>query len=178
LTINSLHSAVVGGDKTAEIELFQLLTARFRLFVQQKIWDRQDAEEVVQDALLTVAEKYKGIEFETSFAAWAHKVLSNKVLHYFRTRAGHERRFVGLEEGSSPAKADSLDSDLETRLLDCLRKIIVVNNRFARILNFHYQGYAVAEVCERLRLTRTNFYSILSRARSMLELCLEKGDLR
>ena len=59
-----------------------------------------------------------------------------------------------------------------------VKKIVVVNNRFARILNFHYQGYAVVEVCERLRLTSTNFYSILSRARSMLELCLEKGDVK
>ena len=176
MTINSLHNAVVNGDKSAEALLFKTLSARFQLFVQQKVWDALDAEEIVQDALMTVAEKYKGIDFETSFAAWAHKVLTNKMLHYFRTKSGQERRFVGFEESITPALTADLNPDLEQRLLKCLRTITVSNNRFARMLNFHYQGFSVQEICKRLELSRTNFYSILSRARSMLEKCLHKGE--
>ncbi len=178
MTINTLHNDVISGNESTESELFKALGARFQLFVQQKVWDRQDAEEIVQDALLTVAEKYRGIDFETSFSAWAHKVLMNKILHYFRTKSGQERRFVGLEESISPAVNGDIDSDVESRLLSCIRKMTVANNRFARMLNFHYQGYTVVEICGKLSLSRTNFYSILSRARSMLETCLEKGELR
>lgn len=176
MTINSLHKAIVDGDISAEAQLFKTLSARFQLFVQHKVWDAQDAEEIVQDALMTVAEKYKGIEFETSFAAWAHKVLTNKLLHYFRTKSGQERRFVGFEESITPSVTAELNPDLEERLLRCLRTITVSNNRFARMLNFHYQGFSVKEICEKLELSRTNFYSILSRARSILEKCLQKGE--
>ena len=65
---------------------------------------------------------------------------------------------------------------LERQLLDCLRALNRSNGRHARILNLHYQGYSVEEICRRLSLTRTNFYTILSRARTILLACLEKGD--
>ncbi|MCP4703685.1 MAG: hypothetical protein GY865_03665, partial [candidate division Zixibacteria bacterium] len=52
------------------------------------------------------------------------------------------------------------------------------NRRHARILNLHFLGYTTEEICSRLEITKTNMYSLLSRARSMLELCLNKGSLR
>jgi len=33
----------------------------------------------------------------------------------------------------------------------------------------------VEEICRKLKVTRDNFYSILSRSRSLLLLCLKKG---
>ena len=178
LSINEIYELARTGDRSAEERLFERLRARFRLFAEHKIREAQDAEEVVQDALLTVAEKYKDIEFEVSFAAWAHQVLNNKLLSFYKSQSRRVKRQTPMiEEGSvpPPPQADPL---FESQLLDCLRKVCLANPRHARILNLHYHGYSVAEICERLGLTRTNFYSILSRARSMLENCLQKGDVR
>ena len=49
VSLNVLHKNAVGGSREAEEELFESLTARFRLFAQHKIRDKADSEEVVQD---------------------------------------------------------------------------------------------------------------------------------
>ncbi len=51
MDINNYYLAAKNGDKKAEEQLFQFLTARFRLFVQRKIWNQGDGEELMQEAL-------------------------------------------------------------------------------------------------------------------------------
>ena len=70
LGINKLHSQLCSGDNTAEERLFSTLSERFKLFARQRVRNEQDAEEIVQDALTTIARRYKEIDFQTSFAAW------------------------------------------------------------------------------------------------------------
>lgn len=177
MDIDKTYLAAKNGDQKVEDQLFQFLSARFRLFVQRKIWNQGDGEELMQEALMTVFDKYKNVEQIDNISAWAHKVLNNKILNYFRAKALHEDKLGKLKQevtGNNPVVPDDT---LELQLLDCLKKIGSINNRHARILNFHHLGYSVTEICEKLALTRSNLYSVLSRARAMLELCLEKGDI-
>ena len=136
---------------------------------------RTDAEEVVQETLKTVFEKYRQIDFEISFVAWTYKILNHKLLTYSATK---RRRSKKLEEMATRVQNRTSDGaqDLEKRLLDCLKVVNKASVRHARILNLHYQGFTVPEICDRMSLTRSNFYTILSRARTRLQACLEKGD--
>lgn len=174
----NLHREAVSGDLAAEQQLFAFLAARFGVFAQQRIWARDDAQDVVQDALATIAVKYKTVEIETSFVAWAHQVLSNKIMDYVKAKSRRTARFAPDNDccDTVPAHGNS-DPDLRLRLLDCLKKVDTANKRHARILALHYQGYTVAEICAQLGLTQANFYSVLSRARSMLKACLDTGGI-
>jgi RNA polymerase sigma factor (sigma-70 family) len=178
LNINELQTLARHGDQSAGEQLFSLLAARFRLFARLRIKDRADAEDVVQEALKTILEKHCQVDFETSFQAWAYQVLNNKLMTHMATQTRRVNILNDLSEQQVSHVAPSPDSDLERRLLDCLQKLHRVNQRHARILNLHHQGYSVAEICDRLGLTRTNFYTLLSRARTMLETCLEKGGIK
>ena len=176
LSINELHGQVRSGDATAEARLFEMLAARFKLFAHQRMGNTQDCEEVVQDALMCIAREYKEIEFETSFAAWSYRVLENRLLHFLRSRR-RERSHEELDVNDPTHGAVQPDPALKSRLLECLRKICTANVRYARTLNLQYQGYTAAEICERFEITRNNLYVVLSRARAMLENCLETGEL-
>ena len=178
MNIDLLFQNLNRNDKSAESEFFRHLTERFRLFAELKIRDKMDAEEVVQNAVMVVARKYRSIEFETSFAGWAHKVLSNEVLKYYRTKAYRDNLFMQVEIESSPAALWNPDPDFKRLLLDCVRKLCSANVRYARTLNLKYQGFEIGEICRKLKVTEENLYVILSRARSLLRLCLEKGDIR
>jgi RNA polymerase sigma factor (sigma-70 family) len=177
LTINKLHDLAREGDHTAEGRLFNSLSESFRLFVQHRIWNKQDSEEIIQDALAAIAAKYRGIDFNISFAAWAYKVLENKILHYYRSKRCRESRFAQTEDGEDRAVSQAANPDLKRHLMECFKKIGQVNRRHARILNLRYQGFSTDEICERLGVTRNNVYILLSRARSLLKLCLEEGDI-
>jgi RNA polymerase sigma factor (sigma-70 family) len=178
LNINELQTLARTGDQSAEEQLFSLLAARFRLFARLRIKDRADAEDVVQDTLRTILEKHLQVDFETSFQAWAYRILNNKIMTYLTTRKRREDILNDLSEQHGRLAVASPDSELVRRLLDCLQKLHRVHHRHARILNLQHQGYSVDEICNRIGLTRTNFYTLLSRARTLLETCLEKGSIR
>jgi RNA polymerase sigma factor (sigma-70 family) len=86
VSIETLYQSALQGDSAAEKTLFQQLSVRFGLICQHRIWNKEDAEEIVQEALVTVLGGFKDIEIERSFAAWAHKVLDNKILTYLKTK--------------------------------------------------------------------------------------------
>ena len=176
-TLTTLQERAREGDSQAERELFDRLGARFRLFARQRIRCQEDCEDIVQEALKTVFEKYRTVEFETSFTAWAYRVLTNKIMTHVRSSGVRNRAREQIEAENSAAPQGDDDELLETRLLDCLRKLHAGFPRHARVLNLTYQGFDVSEICRRMNLTRTNLYAILSRARSKLQRCLEEGDV-
>ncbi len=176
--INTLYGIALAGDRSAEDRLFNRLRERFGLFVQQRIGNKQDAEEIIQESLMVIAEKYKDIEIEVSFTAWAYRVLENKLLSYYRTKKGRAGKLVPMaDDDNNPDRAPAPDPSFKRRLLDCLKKVNRANTRHARILNLHYQGYTIEDICGKFSITRNNVYIILSRARTMLKICLETGDI-
>lgn len=178
MDINNLHKSVVSGDGASEDQLFQQLNVSFRLLAQHRVWNEQDSEEVVQDALMTISAKYRDIVFETSFAAWAYKVLNNKILDYVKAKKVKQGAMEKISERSTEAVPLNPDPQLKSRLLNCLKKLCQANSRHARVLNLHYQGFSTGEICDKLELKPNNFYVMLSRARSILEYCLDKGDIK
>jgi RNA polymerase sigma factor (sigma-70 family) len=179
LDINSLHESARNGDRKSEQDLFKLLTVRFRYLATLRLRDSDAAEEAVQEALMVISKEYREIDITVSFAAWAQKVLDNRLANYSRSRKRKEKIFVGEANPdlSSSNNSSNPGSDLKRKLLKCLREISGSNPRYARILNYHYQGYGTEEICRKLEISSTNFYAILSRARSLLKICLRKGSV-
>ena len=178
MNINELHKTATSGGRAAEEQLFKNLAEIFRLFAQQRVWSQQDAEEIVQETLMTVARKYKSIVFETSFAAWAYKILEYNILHYYRTQRTRESKHSRLSADDRRLSSTTPDPTLKIKLMECLKKIGAANPRHARILNLKYLGYSTDEICTKLETTRNNVYIILCRARAHLKRCLEKGDVK
>jgi RNA polymerase sigma factor (sigma-70 family) len=178
--INTLHSYACKGDQQAVEELFEILSSRFRLFAHHKIRNKADVEEVVQEALMTIHAEYNNMAFRVSFSAWACKVLDYKILSYIQKRKRESKRIdrSSNRNTDSPKVRIETEPDLKRKLRECLQKICRRNLRYARILNLHYLGYQTGEICGKMDVKPETFYSALSKARSMLERCLEKGDVK
>jgi RNA polymerase sigma-70 factor (ECF subfamily) len=176
LDINDLQSRAREGDLDAEKRLMAHLTVRFRRFTYQRIRNSEIAREIVQEALIVISENYKNIEFEVSFSTWAYKVLLNKILNYSKKERSRGNNLLKYSTNHIKSLDWTPDPEFEISLLNCLKKICQENNRYARILNFKYQGFKSEEICKKLDITLNNYYVILSRARSMLKKCLKGGD--
>lgn len=179
LDLNKLYLQAKNSESGAEAVFFETLSARFGLFVHRRIRNQEDRQEIVQNALMLISSEYKTIDIRLSFAAWAYKVLDNRIKAYLKTRARSERRLVSMSDSDWEESTPSHDPDpeLKRRLLDCLGKIGRANLKYARILNLKNQGHETNTICDKLGVTPSNFYSILCRARIMLARCLEKGDI-
>jgi RNA polymerase sigma factor (sigma-70 family) len=178
MDIQSLYNAARGGDRSAEQRLFAHLTVRLRAIARLKIGNVHDAEEAVQEAMMTIAAEYRQLEISHSFRAWSYKVFDNKVLHYITTKKRRsDYNLVPLTDEITPSRNGGDNPGLKTRLVECLSKIRTANKRYARILALHYQGYVTGEICSRLEISTANLYMILSRARTVLKHCLDTGEI-
>ncbi|MCP4706080.1 MAG: sigma-70 family RNA polymerase sigma factor [candidate division Zixibacteria bacterium] len=176
MDINDLYIKSKNGDKTAEKQLFKHLSVSFKIFALQRIMNKQDAEEVVQNSLMILSNKYKVLDNQPNFAAFAYKVLKNQLMAYYKSKRlpKNSNQSLMIDYAS---KYDENYTNLKLRLFECIKKIHGINKSFARILNLHYQGYSTDEICEKMLISRSNFYTTLYRARIMLKTCIEKGEI-
>lgn len=89
-------------------------------------------DEVVQEALKTIFEKYGVTIFTTSFSAWAYKVLVNKLQTHAATEGRRARKMADIDAAAGLTSFERPDCDLEQRLLHCLEQVNRVhlnNNR-------------------------------------------------
>lgn len=172
IRIERLCALAQSGDESAEQELFSLLTDSFRIFAKHRIRDHASAEDVVQDALAVVAQKYEEISFDSSFAGWAHNVLRNTILNYVQTSGTRARLQPQVIASMNPGERYEPDDQLVRQVLHCLEKVAQTNRRFARVLNLRYQGFTATEISAKLAMKTEYLYVTLARARSMLEACL------
>jgi RNA polymerase sigma factor (sigma-70 family) len=168
------------GNKEAEEEIFNYLVVRFNVFATQKIGDAEAAREVAQKACLAVLEKYKTETFSIGFEEWAWGVLKNNIKDFYRQITIKRKRTTSNQSLLESQSASELEVDphLEMRVLHCLRKISIINRRYARILNLIYHGFNTDEVCRKLGISRNYCYVMLHRGRSLLKRCLETGEAR
>ena len=177
MSINELYSSARSGDKSAEVELFKKLTDRFLVYAHHKVWNQADAEDLAQAALTIVATEYREVHIETSFAAWAHKIMENRLLGYIQKQRREKGRKTSGDPDENLSESWTPNPVLRMKLLGCLKKVGSVNRRYARILNLHRIGFNRSEVCEKLDLTIQQSYVLMSRARAMLKQCLDTGDI-
>ena len=84
MNVETMYQMAVGGDEKAQQQLFEALSVRFHLFARHRIWNESDVGDIVQNALTVVFSKYKQVEIQKSFSAWAHGVLNMEILRYSR----------------------------------------------------------------------------------------------
>jgi len=164
------------GDKAAETQIFEYLRVRFVLLAKRRI-GKEHCEDMAQEACITVLEKLKTDSPEENFEAWAYQVLRNKIGNYLQGTNLRQKKMVSteyIEYLDKPAAAD-LDPMFKKRLMDCLRKLIKSNRRYARVLNFAHQGFDTDEICQRMEMKSNHLYVMLNRSRKMLSDCLEGG---
>lgn len=176
--MDRLLARVKEGDGKAEKELFQYLFVRFKTLAKRRIGEGE-AEDIAQEACLTVLQKYKTETFTKGFEAWAYGVLKMKVGNYIQGLLVKQKSLTPELEADQAPRFATLkpDYELKRKLVDCLKQISKRSRIYARILNFIQQGYKTDEICQRLQIKANNYYVILNRGRRMLRTCLETGTI-
>lgn len=175
---SDLYRRLRGGDQAARKQLYEQLYVSFRILARHRIADWDNAEEVVQAAMVKVTSKLDQLSEAERFSAWAHTILKHEIVDYYRTAQSRRNRETELDDSSMRQSQGPDDGALKVKLKECLKKLNAVFGKHARILNLRYQGYSTGEICRRMSLTPNNLYVMLNRARAMLKNCLESGEIR
>jgi RNA polymerase sigma-70 factor (ECF subfamily) len=149
---------------------------RLYTYILALVANRTETEEILQETLLVLWEKFDTFTAGTNFLAWAYAVARLEVLKH-RERQSRERRVLSLEAVYAISTeiytaTDTLDQR-HAALAECLDKL---TERQRTIVQQRYQaGMAIDSLAERLGRSRDAVYQILSRIRRSLEQCIDRS---
>ncbi|MBD3233826.1 MAG: hypothetical protein GF315_08895 [candidate division Zixibacteria bacterium] len=180
MDIDDLLKEAQNGDKKAESRLFEILCLRFtKLANYNSMKNKQDIEDIVQKALITVASEYKKMDFQTGFLKWADRIMTLKLWNHFTKRRRWKKIQIPLSDYQHEINAPSTDEDQELRrmILRCFEMVVGSEKLYANVLALSYEGYKAPEISQKMSITTNYCYYLLSIARAKIEECLEKGKV-
>lgn len=132
------------------------------------------AEDILQDTIILLWEKFDDFTFGTSFAAWSKAIALNKVREYRRKRefpCFDNELLDTLSLENSKTETDNRLSLLQT----CLRKLSKSESEVAHLRFF--QEMKVARIAESWGKSPDYIYRMLGRILSKLKQCISSGSL-
>ena len=163
---------------------------------QLQLRDRDQAEDVVQETLLAALEAQGKFAAKSSVKTWLTGILKHKIIDAIRKKsrepsvsslaieADIEDLDVFFNEGdrdhweTKPAEWRNPERDLEQKqfldMMDfCLEKL--PPNTARVFMMREVMELEADEICQELKITATNLWVILYRARMLLRKCLEQN---
>jgi len=157
----NLIAAAQSGDSDAFTQLVQRYSSDAYRTAFMVLHDREDVEDVVQEAFLTCYRKINTFRMDSSFKTWLYRIVVN--LCYDRIRKRSRERAGDM-------------SDIEKRI--DLKEVIATLNPDYRITLTLYYGmdFSVQKVAEVLGIPVGTVKSRLNSARNLLKERLERGQ--
>ena len=174
----ALVTQAAAGDRGAMEQLLmraQEVAYRFSLLV---CGHPEDAEDVMQDALLKTYTYVNRIEDPEAFRTWLYTTVRNACLMKRRRRAGEPARFDALEpvtaavaDPARPADQRLIDSWMDGRLRAAMNKLPPAHRMI--VVMREMEGLSTKDVAAVTGLSESNVKQRLHRARLMLRRELE-----
>ncbi len=141
----------------------------FLAFIQKRLGNKDDAEDVLQDASLKAFQNIANLRDKTRFKSWFYKILTSAIADFGRKTA--RNRTVALETPDllvAPKDEEKVLCRCGVYLLD------EINPGYANVLRrVVLQGESVERTAQSLEITSSTLWVRLHRARAALRKKLE-----
>jgi RNA polymerase sigma-70 factor (ECF subfamily) len=144
--LDEVIASACAGDRAA---LNRLLTdARPRLFAvaMRIVRDRDDAEDVVQEALLKVCRSLTCFEGRSAFSTWLHRIVVNAALDRLRRHQARRDRVADDDDERAQEVVDGVDDQTPERVVSRRETGAVVRGALARLSTAHREVLELREL--------------------------------
>ncbi|MBN1980229.1 MAG: sigma-70 family RNA polymerase sigma factor [Chitinivibrionales bacterium] len=158
-------------------------------FANQRLGNRQQAQDAVQDTFLSALGSKKKPQDETQEKSWLFSILRNKIIDYYRSQAVRkhdtfdedydtfDHLFDEQGEWISEVKPWSrspeqtyADSQFQKIFWSCIAKL---KRKYQTTFLFRdVDGLSVEDIVDTLNISKTNFGVLIHRARTQMRSCL------
>lgn len=139
---------------------------QFLAFLERRVGDRADAEDILQSAFVRAIEKSDGLRDNESAVAWFYRLLRNALVDYYRRQGAQTRAAAGAaaEHTLEP------DDELHREVCRCVGQLLTtLKPEYADLLRqVELEDVPVAQVAQRAGITANNASVRLFRARQAL----------
>ncbi|MDV6317687.1 sigma-70 family RNA polymerase sigma factor [Chromohalobacter sp. HP20-39] len=171
---------------------------RLLAFARMQLRDASEADDVVQEALITAVEKDAHFAGKSGYETWVFGILKNKILDALRAQkrrgrwqpweddgveAAVENQFQATGRWQELARPSSWGDPESTLASERFWQVfdscmIALPENIARIFTMReLMGLSTRQICEEAGIKENNCWVILHRGRLLLRACLEKGWL-
>ncbi|WP_373512381.1 RNA polymerase sigma factor [Persicitalea sp.] len=155
------------GDPKAQRQLYDRYAPRMLGVCMRYVGDQMTAEDVLVEGFMKVFDKIAQFKSEGSFEGWMRRIMVNESLGYLRQRKRIQEVAI-LDEAQQVVDISLADESLETE--EMLKMIDTLPTGYRTVFNLYaIEGYAHAEIAEKLGITESTSKSQLHRARAMLQ---------
>ena len=164
----SLHQLILNCKKReidSQSQIYHLFAGKLFSICLKYSKTKQEAEDNLQDAFITIFGKMDQFKFKGSFEGWMKRIVINTSLQTYR-----QKNVLNLVEENYPEEV-VVDIDEEDLSLEFLLKIIQeLPERYRMVFNLYVlDGYSHKEISEMLGIAEGTSKSNLSRARLILK---------
>ncbi|MBQ8309233.1 MAG: sigma-70 family RNA polymerase sigma factor [Clostridia bacterium] len=170
--VSSYHRYLQGDDSALE-ELVRSYSDTLVRFAYCFVRDSSAAEDVVQDAFVSLVLKRRQFSDCDNFRAYLYKIVRNKCMDYLRF---HKKRAPlqdawNVADGSSPER-EAQRTERNKVLYHCLQTL---PRQYSEVLYLvYFEEYTIERVGAILKKTKKQVYNALARAKLALKAALEK----
>ena len=162
---------ILNGEEVALRRFWKLFATKVFAFIQTKVSNTADAEEILQDTLLGGLEKLRDFEGRSSLSTFLCAIARHKVIDYYRRKKVKQVVFSQLPEDVLPILSAFLLPEAEFDAKEVRQRIQKgfqnIAPRYQRILTMKYiEGRSVIEIAQSLSVTFKSAESLLFRART------------
>jgi RNA polymerase sigma-70 factor (ECF subfamily) len=141
---------------------------KFLAFLNGRIANPADADEILQSAFVKGIEKSDSIRTGESVVAWFYRLLNNAVIDYYRHRDAERRameQLVGMNTDTAIHQPD-----LESAVCQCVYALLpTLKDDYSRLLTrVDLEDASIAEVASETGMTANNARVKLHRARKAM----------
>lgn len=155
------------------ITLFMASERRLRNFAKILVYEANDADEVFQEAAVTMLEKFDSLTTDRDFVRWSCKIIVFKVMELRRRKGRERRRFSDRTVEALAGHAEELISSMSDRSLaleNCIQHISPTNR--SMLIERYEHGKEVDLIAEQFTTSSQAVYRSLSRSRKALHDCI------
>jgi RNA polymerase sigma-70 factor, ECF subfamily len=149
-------------------------------YVRSMIFSLHDAEDVIQEVAVAVAENFDQFDQTKELMPWVMGIARHKVVDHIRSKG---RRRQGFDDPTMQHISEAFESiasesdNMKEALDDCMRQL---KNRPRHVLELRYlREMGISDIAERMGLSSNAIYVMLHRIRTALAQCIQgKIDIR
>ncbi len=159
-------------DIKSQSEIYQLYAGKLFALCLKYSKTKQEAEDNLQDAFMTIFNKVDQFKHKGSFEGWMKRIVINTALQSYR-----EKKVLNLVEENYPDEVE-VEIDENDISLDFLLKIIQeLPDRYRMVFNLYVlDGYSHKEISSLMGIAEGTSKSNLSRARLILKEKVESNQ--
>ncbi len=161
-----LVKACVKGYHQAQRRMFELYRSRVLSLMIRMTGDREEAEDLLQDAFMRVLSRIGDFRGDSALGTWIHRVAVNEALQKLRRKRRRKRIFDdAVEEISKPVT----HTEDPSRRMDVRSAIEDLPPRMREMVELrYYDGLTYEEIADELGMSKGTAGSKLHKARERL----------